>query len=221
MLLGVSIIHFSVITVAGLFATKVVDTADEVLLRFSEDCGSLDNEFLSNVMDRDGIDLYQNFSAVDSLFLLGRTAITEAQRYAEACYPWMNKSERKISGSSCSAYVVPFLNSTIDPNAKCPFVDHVCGSPAISLDSGWIGSEEHLGINGPFSDQIHVRRRLTCSSVDLEEKYSPGWMESPFDPHNQIKPYYFGVSQGYTGPNNITLLFGNEGFLDAPVYAPM
>jgi hypothetical protein len=97
----------------------------------------------------------------------------------------------------------------------CPFNEKACNGTAISLDTGRLRSDVHLGVNTRPEDALSVRMVLTCVPL-AGEKYTTGWQPImpemalgwglPFD--TKIKSYAFGPSMlsfgGHVGGSNYT-----------------
>jgi hypothetical protein len=167
------IAHFAAFAVAGLFASRVADSADEVLIRASDDCGwyetnqNFETGQISNLTD-------DQMNFLDSYGVSWRTAASDSRQYAMSCYPWLDGSGLVDDSTVCSSYVVPHISSNISA-AECPFAAKACDAPAISLDSGWIDSSIHLGINAQERDRVQVRRKMTCAPIPIEQSYSLPW----------------------------------------------
>lgn len=196
-LLLISLVHFAAVTSAGLLASQVADSADEVLIRRSNDCGWYDRdrpyEFFKaqNLTD-------EEFNFMDSFTISIRLQLIHARQYAMSCYKSRNGQAAPNKSTPCSSYVSQALQSTVNRNATCPFKSRACSAPALSFDSGYVDSHEHLGINAPQSERIQVRRLMTCSAVPLEQEYSLPWSES--DPVTGVKSKALTI--GYINDNS-------------------
>jgi hypothetical protein len=115
---------------------------------------------------------------MDSYAISGRTAIYNAQQYAISCYRGLDGFNPDNSSASCSSHVVPWITSTINRTATCPFAEKACDASTLSLDSELIDSSIHLGINAPPKDRVQVRRNMTCAPIPLEREYSLPWNDS-------------------------------------------
>jgi hypothetical protein len=95
--------------------------------------------------------------------------------------------------------VQPTLPYTISRDVTCPFNEKACNGSAISLDTGRLRSDIHLGVNTRPQDALSVRKVLTCVPL-AGEKYATGWQQIvpeiafatglPFD--TKVKSYAFG-----------------------------
>lgn len=61
----------------------------------------------------------------------------------------------------------------MDSQAPCPFVESICRSNSTNLilDTGFINTDTHLGINAPPEERLLMRHVLKCAPL-LTEGYS-------------------------------------------------
>ncbi|KAK8112477.1 hypothetical protein PG984_013003 [Apiospora sp. TS-2023a] len=134
------VVFVSGFVVAGSFSSRISsDVRNEVLLRASH-CG-----FLVRPSDTDN-GLYNTYRSQQS---------SAAINYAEQCY----SSGRISSMVECERFLVPKLPTAVaDYDAGCPFEGDICRSNSsnILLDSGYIDSREHLGVNAPDGQRRHA-----------------------------------------------------------------
>ena len=105
----------------------------------------------------------------DVLYHAGYTSYREENGYARSCYG----TQLDRSTTFCNIYNKPFIPSTRDEKAPCPFAEKACLDGAISFDTGLVSSEV-LGINSRKADQIQVRKKMTCAPIAIEN-YTTGW----------------------------------------------
>lgn len=92
--------------------------------------------------------------------------VTNAVNYAENCY-----SESASGTLSCNGYVSQKLPTvTMNTAAPCPFKDGVCRSNSsnLLLDTGYIDSNDHLGLNFAPKDRIQLRKIMQCAPLVTE-----------------------------------------------------
>lgn len=108
---------------------------------------------------------------------------SNAANYAQQCY-----SANTSHLFDCTMFVKPRLPSTVDYNAPCPFADGICRSNTsnIRLDTGYIDSLEHLGINS--RDRILYRSVLQCAPLTTEG-YSENVTRSDL---GNVTRYFYG-----------------------------
>lgn len=186
-LIAACLIHFSIVAIAGIFSSRMVDASGEALIKRSSNCGWYDNSVAGKVQGGGLTD--NDLAAIDTIISTGRTAITRGKEYSRACYPKIDGSQP--SDTFCSSTVVPFIQSTVNLSATCPFQSGACNGPAARFDTGWVDSHDHLGVNAPPKDRVQIRKTTTCVPIPLEQKYSSDWYDIPGLSY-RWKSYYFG-----------------------------
>lgn len=93
-----------------------------------------------------------------------------ASNYVQQCY-----SQNSTGLTDCNYFVTQRLPGYIDTAAPCPFNNTICrnDSSNIELDTGFIDSHTHLGINAPPDERIFFRRKLQCAPLVTEGYNSP------------------------------------------------
>ncbi|KAK0712094.1 hypothetical protein B0H67DRAFT_647408 [Lasiosphaeris hirsuta] len=158
---------------AGLLASRLLDTNDEVLVRGGT-CGWLADGELAD--DRIYADSEKN-KQLDSLWVAGLWTMKKSVEYTSACY----EGQSTGYSSLCSTYVQSQILSTVDTNSACPLAERACSGPAVHIDSGLIDSSTHLGINSPPGERVSLRKLATCAPFDTD-KYQDGWEPYGFPP---------------------------------------
>ncbi|KAK8093473.1 hypothetical protein PG997_000158 [Apiospora hydei] len=82
---------------------------------------------------------------------------------ASACY-----ANQAANVFDCNRFIVGSLpTETADGNAACPFASDVCRDNAtnLRLDSGYIDSNDHMGLNAPQDQRIFFRMVLSCAPL--------------------------------------------------------
>lgn len=169
--------YLAALAAAGLFSTRAITANDEVLAR-GKKCG-WQGEF-PEASDLTASDIV-GLNTANSLLIATRYSLSKSKAYARSCYG----SDVDLS-TSCSYYVQQKINSTIKYDAPCPVAVEACATPAMSIESGIISSDQDLGINLRNQDKISLRKTTTCSPI-LGEKYATT-INSTF------KGYSFGPS---------------------------
>ncbi|KAL8303459.1 hypothetical protein RB597_005055 [Gaeumannomyces tritici] len=137
--------------------------------------------------------------------LAGRKLFERAARLVRDCY-----GSRAASGASpdCGYSPVDKIPVTIDFDVPCPFAAEFCsGNSAMTMDSGLVDSNLHLGINSPPEDRVRFRKVMTCSPIETE-KFAGPWTQMPPPNYNTggqvpgvfYKPFYLGP-RGVVTPN--------------------
>ncbi|KAH8885562.1 hypothetical protein GQ53DRAFT_845545 [Thozetella sp. PMI_491] len=132
------------------FSSRVsTGIGDEVLLDGNA-CALVDNTQLRTQADMD--------------LVIARTAqlVDSAENYAQQCY-----SSNSTGMFNCDHFVVPKLPVSVDGQAPCPFQNGICrtNSSNLLLDTGYIDSHEHLGINAPTGERILFRHIYHCAPL--------------------------------------------------------
>jgi len=140
-------------TVAGIFSSRVTtDTANEVLLTGSK-CAHISNGG-RNVSNGLIVSSYQAKRAPRFL------------NYGLGCY--LNSTDTNTDG--CSTYVKPQLKLFVNRNATCPFKTKICKTQTgnLILDSGYIDSNNDLGINSDPRGRIQMRIVHQCAPLQTK-----------------------------------------------------
>lgn len=142
--------------VAGVFSSAVVRAAGSETLISSSRC-VYPNYHIWDKPD-------QNIAFITKLANDTRTAIM----YARACY------DDASNELQCGRFPQPRLTSTSEMNVSCPFQNQIClqgSSAAFQIRSGWIDTNNDLGINSKASDRLQYRKMTTCSVLHTEDYY--------------------------------------------------
>lgn len=112
--------------------------------------------------------------------------INNALNYAQECY-----SSQTTGNFDCTTFIRPHLPGTMDDQAVCPFEDGMCRSDQsnLLLDSGYLDSREHFGLNTPDSQRIFFRTTLHCAPLNTE-----GFSKNISTPANNYTQYFYGPS---------------------------
>jgi hypothetical protein len=97
-----------------------------------------------------------------------------------------------ISGfTGCNDYVRGRLPVTAISNASCPFLGSICKShdKNLRLDTGYLDSLVHFGINAPPENRFLFRQVSHCAPLKLEG-YTK--FDNVSDPANPVMRYYYG-----------------------------
>ena len=119
-----------------------------------------------------------------------------ANNYVQQCY-----SMNSTGLTDCNYFASQRLPGFADNAAPCPFKDSLCrnNSTNLALDTGFISTDAHLGLNAPPEERLFIRHKLHCaplltqghSSVHgnyTRYDYGPAWVLT--DPESKW-------SQGY------------------------
>ena len=94
--------------------------------------------------------------------------LSNAAHYAQQCYYGDRDEEAAAGVFDCNSFVVPRIPvSKIVTNASCPFANGICRSESsnLLLDSGYIDSHKHLGMNAPKDKRVLFRQVTQCAPL--------------------------------------------------------
>ncbi|KLU86383.1 hypothetical protein MAPG_05397, partial [Magnaporthiopsis poae ATCC 64411] len=162
-LVSVAVSFVALLAAASLLSSKIQLVDGDVLLS-GQECGWI------NMTDG---------SSFDKDFAKGSFRVwlyDRAERYSANCYgPEAASGPETGACGGFPANTIPVTSSTV----PCPFGKAICAQPdAFQLDSGFIDSNQHLGINSPLEDRIRFRKVATCIPIQTE-KYSTQWDLEP------------------------------------------
>jgi hypothetical protein len=150
----VNVISFSA---AGILVSKVTQTRPDVLLKPTV-CGLWDDPWAG--------DTAPNLVEAGSYLTQLQQVLNLAGGYASSCYTFnTSQNEQK----NCLAYGRSTFIWNITADVQCPFAPEMCRQgKSILLDSGFIDSHSHLGINSQAKDRIQYRQQYHCSPLETE-----------------------------------------------------
>jgi hypothetical protein len=145
------------LTVAGGFSSTIsTAVGDEVLIR-SGFCGPI---VTSQDIRDDG---------TSTRFVAEK--LYNAANYAQQCYSTGNSSGDQSSTMACNKFVVSNLRTaTVNYTSECPFQQKICRSTrsTLRLDSGYIDSNNDLGLNAPRNARVAVRYVMQCTPLETQ-----------------------------------------------------
>ncbi|KAI0154689.1 hypothetical protein GGR57DRAFT_512248 [Xylariaceae sp. FL1272] len=180
---AVSVIGF---TVAGGFSSRISTAMGHEVLINSVDCG-----YPMGTLGAD-IEAYYAYIANNA------RNIDTASNYAEACY-----SGDSAGLTDCNRFVTQQLtdNIIVDTNAECPFGDNICRNTSanLRLDTGYLDSHNHLGINAPAEERIIWRNVLHCAPIVTQ-----GYTSQVSTSQGNMTRYHYGTTYHDSVPINYT-----------------
>lgn len=165
-------------TIAGGYSSKIFlggDNRGSAVLLKGTDC-----TVISNVTSMAG---QLSFEDIES-----KVTVT-ANNYVQQCY-----SANSTGLTDCNYFVSPRLPGFVDNAAPCPFKESLCRNKSTNtaLDTGYINTDIHLGLNAPPEERMFVRHLLHCAPL-LTEGHS--------SVHGNSTRYDYG---SYAGDTNFT-----------------
>lgn len=166
----------------GIFSSRVTaDSGSEVLIN-ARYCGDMPSTFSDDIV-------YKATAWTLYYSALSQKA-SEYLTYTHRCY----QNRGAEIPDDCKVYEKPFLPYSRDANASCPFDKELCVLPHgnLFLDTGYLDSNEHFGINtGP---KFKFRLKRHCAPLETN-----GYTQvNASDPDNTWMEYYYGPSYAAT-----------------------
>lgn len=131
---------------------------------------------------------------------LSANTINAASNYAQQCY-----SANSTGLTDCNYFVSRRLPGFIDNAAPCPFKDPLCRSNStnLALDTGFINTDAHLGLNAPPEERLFIRHKLQCAPLLTEghssvhgnhTRYNYGSQWALIDPESDFSEGYLNYT---------------------------
>lgn len=185
---------------AGLATSRVQLESDEVLT-VSDTCGWPGGPTYSYQYDQPK-ELQKGYQIAYAAW--ARWAATSSLEYVRSCY------RQLAEPGKCGTFTKPHLilqNRTVG----CPFAEEICGLPeAFQVDTGYIDSNEDLGINSNEAGRLKIRKIMACVPIPAEEDHSTPWRsEKPAGHPGLVGDMYryYGIGAGIYG--NFTWVVNN------------
>lgn len=147
------ILTFVGFTIAGIFSSAVATSMGQEVLLKSPNCGS-------KIFDFTDIEQFLRWKP----YLTKET--TSSLAYAQRCYP------ENFNPRDCAVFFKPKLSWKTDNNATCPFPDKdIClnESGNLRLDSDYMNSDYHLGINSSPGSRFFIRSVVECAPLQTKD----------------------------------------------------
>ncbi|KAK3986444.1 hypothetical protein QBC44DRAFT_311290 [Cladorrhinum sp. PSN332] len=107
-------------------------------------------------------------AVLDKLLISNARSIRDAANHAEQCYhAGVDDRPEGLGMFSCDLFVTPRLPSSSNTNEACPFKKEICRNESsnLLLDTGYIDSQLHLGINSPPKQRFLFREVTQCAPL--------------------------------------------------------
>lgn len=170
----VGIICVVAFTAAGTYSSRISTAPGDEVLISSSSCGFLYTKDLADKPSQDAYNAALSYPA---------EAMDSAANYAQQCYSNNN------AGLDCHRYVQKQIKGAVDLKAPCPFSDVMCrnSSANIRIDSGYLDSNGHFGINSPTSQRILWRNVLHCAPL-----VTAGFSSQTTTSSGNLTAYHYG-----------------------------
>ncbi|KAI7778233.1 hypothetical protein LA080_002498 [Diaporthe eres] len=131
---------------------------------------------------------------------LSASSISTASNYAQQCY-----SANSTGLTDCNYFVSQRLPGFVDNSAPCPFKESLCRSNStnLALDTGFISTDAHLGLNAPPEERLFIRHTLHCAPLVTEghssvhgnyTRYNYGSQWALIDPESDFSEGYLNYT---------------------------
>jgi hypothetical protein len=208
LLVALAIAHGLGISAAGGLSSRFIAVGNEVQT-LPTSCGWMKEDNFENVTDA-------TWDTTNALVVMARYRYRKSATYARSCYG-------QVGGTlaACGTNFQTALPYNINTSAPCPFDEKICNGSAISIDTGFLRSDLHLGMNTRPEDSISIRKSLTCVPL-AGEKYSDGWKNGTLIAGATVpaKAYQFGPDVRNENLANNTFIIADPAFFagDQPYY---
>lgn len=171
---------------AGIFSAKLSTAMGNEVLVVGSNCGILQAENNLNVSE-----LTAYFDSYDTQLATSHATL------AQQCY------ENSSDIADCRAFVRRSLPTEITRNAACPFKDDICllTDGNIRFDTGYLDSNDDLGLNAPSHERVQFRRVSTCAPITTKghrRQYTLSRTNTSYVEYNYGQPGYEWGFQNYT-----------------------
>ncbi|KAI0378393.1 hypothetical protein F5Y04DRAFT_149312 [Hypomontagnella monticulosa] len=142
-------------TVAGGFSSSISTSVGNEVLLNGANCGLPSVTYA--IPGVEGVAAQTQFASEQ---------LSQAFNYAQQCY-----STGKLGSMQCNKFVVDHLPiGSANENASCPFQDSICRTPGsnLQLDTGYIDSNDLLGLNAPQDERFAWRYVLQCAPLQTK-----------------------------------------------------
>ena len=207
----IALVSLAAFAVASLFSSHVTSAENFVLLK-GRQCGSWrwqDVEVLSAAGGgaSNAGDIASLTPAWSAYYTESSQASRESLVYAGNCYVDFDNP------SDCQNFITQQLPFRLIRDAKCPFSNGLCANSSLEIDSDYLYSDTHLGLNTAQSDRIAYRRKMTCSVLGTDGYTSSSIAPMlPSDPGADAAYPYSNNTFFYYGPTSQPKIYGQANY---------
>lgn len=191
--LSVAVILSSQIVSAG-----VVHGNSAVLLKNKTVCGSANQGYVNRTKPKNAASV-DDFNIAASLQNKSVVETRLSLQYAEECYRGSTNTSSAVS--RCFTMKVPKLGWNTTNSQTCPFEQHLCSSNTdmVTMDTGYIDTHTHLGLNAKSADRLQYRRVTKCVVLN-DTTYSRGSDDTKTaafnaSPNSEVSYMYYGANR--------------------------
>ncbi|KAI1328009.1 hypothetical protein F5Y16DRAFT_420344 [Xylariaceae sp. FL0255] len=165
--------------IAGGFSSQISGAVGPEALIETANCGWLSTSSLTSTSD------YFLVNPMEA------SNINNAVNYAEQCY-----SNNGTGTLECGTFITNKIAAQVNASANCPFQGQMCRSQSanIRIDSGFIDSHEHLGLNTPPEQRMKFRHVMHCAPL-----ITYGYTNAMSTDVGEVIQYHYGNTSGSTG----------------------
>lgn len=152
-----SVCYLSAFTAAGGFSSNISSSIGDEVLIDSQHCGLI---VANHTLESQQIKSRWNAELSNT-----------AENYVQQCY----RNNQSNATTACNKFVRSSLPTfSMNTTAECPFQDRICRNPrtTLRLDSGYIDSNDDLGLNAPKGERFASRYVLHCAPLETENYIS-------------------------------------------------
>ncbi|KAF2138136.1 uncharacterized protein K452DRAFT_361593 [Aplosporella prunicola CBS 121167] len=177
-----TLICLGAFAIASGFSSQISSAMGDELLISSPNCGLLVHRFSNSLSSFEGI-----------LNPYWTKRLVSATDYAQQCY----SSNSSNVGLQCGTFIKKRLPTLVKRNASCPFEGGICRSNTsnLLLDTGFLNSLEHFGVNTPSRERFLWRKVVHCAPL-VTEGYTMQYNFSDADGGQSYMRYYYGKHFG-------------------------
>ncbi|KAF2429209.1 hypothetical protein EJ08DRAFT_661956 [Tothia fuscella] len=152
-LVAVSFLLALAIALAGVFSSQISDSAGREVLLTGSSCAIINSTKSLDVEDYATV--LQPYRAQLLSDNVGR---------AQVCY------RADATPENCPKFIQTSLDYTKATNGSCPFEDEICKSNSsnLILDTGFLDSQKHFGVNTPSNSRVSYRTVTHCAPLKLD-----------------------------------------------------
>jgi hypothetical protein len=177
----IAVTHLIVVSFAGIAVSRWL-RVESLVLGTGEKCGFVQQDLNFN-------QTLEGRQKNNAYFVWGRRLGQETLSYTKSCY-----SKQLPYEGACQSFQlasIPFTHREV----PCPFGSRLCALPtALEVDTGYLDSNTHFGINAPPENGVRFRKIITCAPTLANHNFATDWIsERPLEADSNV----WGVAYKY------------------------